>query len=221
VEANYEAHGYEPCGAGVFRFTPYHALPHTVVLVAKERERVVATMSLIMDNTILGLPSESIYPGEIEDLRHLGRRLGEVGNFADRELSRAEFLPIFVTLVKLASQHHVSRGGDTAIMTSTLRHGVFYRKVMGCAPLGPARAYPYVQHTVAQAYLLDIPMMKAKAPNLYQEVFGTPLPRQALLAPQIPGYLALYFASRSSQTDGRSVEEILQRVANRGNTRCW
>src|SRR5689334_1568882 len=45
----YKARGYESSDAGEFRFTPYHALRGTVTLVAKDGDRVVATLSLVPD----------------------------------------------------------------------------------------------------------------------------------------------------------------------------
>src|SRR5207249_229755 len=63
----YKARGYDAPGPGEYRFTPYHALPGTVTFVAKEGDRVVATLSLVPDNESLGLPMESIYGEEVEE----------------------------------------------------------------------------------------------------------------------------------------------------------
>lgn len=212
VQENYEAHGYEPPNSGTYRFTRYHALPTTMVLVAREHGRVLATLSLIMDNPLLGLPSDSIYGSEVDELRCRGRRLCEVGNLADRELSHREFLPVFVALNRLAWQYAIHHGRDTALITSTPRHGLFYRKVMGFVPLGPSRPYPYVQDTLAQAYWLDVPRMKAAVPEMHRQVFGTPLPRTTLVSRQISPELVRYFGSRSSRTSRQDIEKILDEV---------
>src|SRR5262249_43400854 len=143
VEGTYEDHGYEPRGAGCFRFTGYHALPETAVLVAKHGARVVATVSLMPDNILLRMPAELLYPAEIAALRRAGRRLGEVGNFAGVGLNTQELLQIMLTMMKVAWQYHLSNGGDSALITSTPRHGVFYRKALGFVPLGSCRPYPY------------------------------------------------------------------------------
>src|SRR5262245_3724093 len=87
VAGNYQERGYEASEACDFRFTSYHALPDNVVLVAKERGRVIATLSLSMDNKLLGLPMENIYGAEVRELRRAGRRLCEVGSLADTSLS--------------------------------------------------------------------------------------------------------------------------------------
>ena len=49
----------------------------SVVVVAKEAERVIATLTLVMDNTLLGLPMEQVYGPEVAALRTQGRRLIE------------------------------------------------------------------------------------------------------------------------------------------------
>src|SRR3954449_1606331 len=65
----YQAKGYESSGAKLFRFTPYHVLPETVTVVAMEGARVVATLSMVPDTALLGLPLESIYPEEVAAFR--------------------------------------------------------------------------------------------------------------------------------------------------------
>lgn len=221
VEENYEAHGYEAPHAGEYRFTPYHALPCTFVVVAKEQGRVLATLSVIMDNTLLGLPAEGIYPAEIEDVRRRGRRLFEFGNLADRGLSRREFLPVFLTLVQVAVQAVHRQGADMALVTSTVRHGIFYRKVMGFMPLGPSRPYPYVRDTLAQAYWLDIPHLKATLPALHQRLLGEALSAEVLVPASVPADLVRQLATRSSKCPAGCTDTILRSVASSGCPRRW
>src|SRR5207249_986101 len=156
VAATYQARGYDPPDAGPVRFTPYHALPDTVTFVAKHGNAVVATLSLVQDNTLLGLPMQSIYASEIEALRQAGRRLVEVTSLADAGLDLREFVPVFMTLMRLLSQYGISQGADTWVISINPKHRSFYRKVMGFVPLGPWRAYPLVQNHPAEAYLLDV-----------------------------------------------------------------
>ena len=56
VTLNYRNRGYLPSGPGELHFTQYHALPDTQVFVALHEDRVVATLSLVFDNSLLGLP---------------------------------------------------------------------------------------------------------------------------------------------------------------------
>jgi hypothetical protein len=220
VADNYQSRGYDTDGHD-YRFTSYHALPETVVLVAKERGRVLATLSLVMDNTLLGLPMETIYGVEVRELRRAGRRLCEVGSLADTSLSTREFVPVFVALIRLAWQHHVRHGGDTGVITVNPRHRYFYTKVLGFAPLGNRRACPAVRNHPAEAFLLDVPLLRRNAPEMHRQIFGDPLPPEALRAPRMAAELARYFGGRSSQTNIRLVEEVLRHVDEYGSPRFW
>ena len=113
VADNYQARGYEEAGFDL-RFTSYHALPDTATVVAKQGGRVVATFSLVPDNTLLGLPIEAVYRPEVQTLRRQGRRLAEVTNLAARDLGLRDFLLVFVTMVRLIMQYHACARAATA-----------------------------------------------------------------------------------------------------------
>jgi hypothetical protein len=221
VAHNYKSRGYEPADARGLRFTAFHALPDTATFVARHEGRVVATLSLVQDNTLLGLPMESIYGEEIRRLRQEGRRLAEVTSLADNGLGVREFLKVFVTLIKLTWQFHVSQGGDTGVIIVNPRHRNFYTKVLGFVPLGPCRPCPSVRDSAAEAFLLDLPTMKANAPETYEEIFGAALPDEALVAPGLPPHLARYFGDNSTQTEPREVRDILDFVGRFGSPRRW
>jgi hypothetical protein len=221
VAANYQASGYEPPGAKPIRFTPYHALPDTITFVAKHEGRVVATFSLVPDNLLLGLPMEAIYPEEIAALRQGGARLAEVTSLAAADISLREFSCVFNALIRLMKQHHVRHGGDTWVMTVNPKHRNFYTKVLGFVPLGPCRAHPKVQGAPAEAYVLDLDGMRARAPVKYQEMFGEPLPEPALPVPRLPANWVRYFVTQSSQTDDETLEMILRYVERVGSPRRW
>src|SRR5262245_26721514 len=116
VADNYQARGYAPPGDD-FRFTSYHALPETVVLVAKAEGRVVATFTLVPDNTLLGLPLEGLYQPEVQELRRTSRHMFETTCLADCSLSTREFVQVFLTLIRLAWHYGVSEGGETNVIT--------------------------------------------------------------------------------------------------------
>ena len=221
VAQNYRSRGYEPAGAKGPRFTAFHALPDTTTFVAKHGGHVVATLSLVADNTLLGLPLESIYRPELQALRLEGRRLGEVTSLADTGLGVREFLRVFVTMIKLMVNYHLNQGGDTCVITVNPRHRAFYSKVIGFVPLGPCRSYPSVQDAPAEAYLVDMPTMRQNAPEMHDDIVGES-PAPALLTPRpIPAHLARYFGSNSTQTNARAVQEILDHVARYGSPRRW
>jgi hypothetical protein len=221
VASNYRARGYETPSAKRLRFTPYHALPDTRILVAKHAGRVVATFSIVPDNTLLGLPMECIYGQEIAELRRQGRRLLETTSLADDGLSVREFIQVFVALIKLGMQYHVAQGGDTWVITVNPRHRNFYTKVLGFRPLGPCRTYSAVQDAPAEAYWLDNALLAQNAPRMYQEVFGDDLPAAALQGPTMPRDLVLDFDGQSSLGDRRKAQDVLEYVDHYGSPRRW
>jgi hypothetical protein len=108
-------------------------------------------------------------------------------------------------------QHHVRHGGDTWVITVNPKHRSFYTRVLGYVPLGPCRPHPKVQGAPAEAYVLDVEGMRARAPEKYQEMFGEPLPDAALPVPRLPANWVRYFVTQSSQTD-ETPEMILRYV---------
>jgi len=221
VAANYQSRGYEPAGSSAVRFTPYHALPDTAVFVAKHAGQVVATLSLVPDNVLLGLPMETIYGPEIQALRRAGRHLVEVTSLADQDLDLREFIAVFVTLMRLQAQYGINQDADTWVITVNPRHRNFYRKVMGFVPFGGQRAYPTVQNHPAEAYLLDTTLLRVNAPEMYQRLFGELLPVEALRPDPMPVYLVRHFSSLSSHCDDQQVEQILQYVDAAGSPLTW
>ena len=137
------------------RLTPYHLLNTTEVFVAKIRGEVVMTISLIADGE-LGLPMEAMYANEIEELRTLGKRVAEVGCFADRRLDVTGFSPAFNTLTKLLVQTARHRGQDTLVVAVHPRHAKFYRRLLGFQDIGGLAYCEYVSNRPAVALLLDL-----------------------------------------------------------------
>jgi hypothetical protein len=217
----YQARGYEPSNGSRLRFTPYHALPETATLVAKLDGVVVATFSIVIDNTLLGLPMESVYPEEIAALRRSGRKLLETTTLADSGLSIREFIQVFTTLIKLGMQYHTSRGGDCYVIAVNPRHRNFYTKILGFEPLGPRRSYGAVQDHPAEAFWVDNNLLQINAPKMFEEIHGEPLPPEALFAPKMPHYLVREFSRQSSHCDPQEIDTIRAFAAQHGGSRRW
>jgi hypothetical protein len=221
VAANYRACGYEPPDCSPMRFTNFHVLPDTTTFVAKHDDNVLATLTLVQDNYLLGLPMESIYTAEIEELRQARQRIVEVTNLADTELTLREFVPVFVGLMRLMTQYALRQEADTLVISVNPRHRTFYRKMMGFVPLGPWRAYPTVQNHPAEAYLLNVTLLRDNAPAMYETILGELLPDEALTARRMPTQLVRYFGRNSSHTDPEGVDNILQYVETFGSPCRW
>lgn len=219
--SSYQARGYEPPGANRLRFTPYHALPDTRTLVAKHHDEVVATFSIVLDNTLLGLPMEDVYTDEIAALRRHGRRLFEATTLADGGLSTREFMQVFLTLIKLSMQYHTSQGGDAYVIAVNPRHRKFYTKIIGFIPLGPLRTYAAVQDAPAEAFLLDNQLQRDNTPDTYQFMFGESAPRESLVGPRIPRSLIRQFGSQSIHCDAEAIERVIAYTDQYGSSRRW
>jgi hypothetical protein len=212
VAESYRARGYEATDSPAIRFTPYNGLPDTVTLVAQSDGQLVATLSLVFDNLLLGLPMECIYGEEINDLRRKGRRLVEVTGLADNGLSLREFLPVFVTLMRLLAQYTIHRGYETWVITINPRHRIFYRKALGFVPFGPWRSYPTVQNHPAEAYWLDPRVLKSEAPEMHEKILGQPVPAGVLRTHPMPIGLLHHFANLARQADRRKIQDVLAMV---------
>jgi len=222
VARNYQACGYEAPLSSKVRFTPYHALPDTVTLVAKLGDRVAMTLTLVPDNTQLGLPLESIYGEDVKRLRRERRRLAEVISLAaDKDVNMREFRQVFVTLIKLLIHYHMSRGGDTWVITVNPRHRDFYTKAMGFATLGPPRTYSAVEGHPAEAYYLDVELLKGKAPKMHREIFGEPVPGEVLIANKMLPHLVRYLGGQSSEASARMIRETFNFDKYFMNPRRW
>jgi hypothetical protein len=221
VAANYRARGYEAPSSRPLRFTPYHALPGTQTLVAKHAGHVVATFSIVLDNTLLGLPMESTYGAEVAALRDQGYRLMETTSLAETGLGVREFLRVFMALIRLAMQFHTAHGGDAYVITVNPRHKGFYSKVLGFLPLGPCRAYACMQDAPAEALWVSNDLLRERAPRAYAEVFGEPQPEAALRPRRMPRDLVRYFGQQSSPGDGATLDAALSFLDRHGNARRW
>jgi hypothetical protein len=221
VSDKYQDSGYDPPNASAIRFTRHHALSDTMVFIAKHEGQVLLTCSLVSDNTLLGLPMESIYEDEIEALRKTGRRLGEVTSLADADLSQREFLQVFVAVIRLLTQYHVQQGGDTCLITVNPRHRSLYTKKFGFVPLGSCRSYPTVQGAPAEAYMVDLKLMKDTAPKTHQELVGRELPPDVLKPAPIPRHLVQYFGCHATQSVVETIREVFSSEDALGTLRRW
>jgi hypothetical protein len=117
-------------------FTPHHSLPQTTVFVAHAEGRIHGTVSVVRDSEH-GLPMESLYADELNELRRDGRVPCEVCSLAvslEHERNSAKlFLQMFrqVTLYIL----HFSQATD-AIVTLKPSHQHFYEHHLGFTRIG-------------------------------------------------------------------------------------
>lgn len=188
--ASYVRSGLAVRNPSGIRVTPYHLLDTTEVFVAKARQEVFMTISLIADGQ-LGLPMESMYGDQIQQLRTSGKRVAEVGCFADRRADGMRFNPAFNGLTKLLVQTARHRGYDTLVVAVHPRHANFYRRLLGFEDIGGLAYCEYVANRPAVALLLDL--TKEHGTKHYNAFARDPYPAEALRTRAFDDESARYF----------------------------
>jgi hypothetical protein len=117
VQAMYEkAKIVDESGTGL-RLTKFHLLPTTKVLIAKVEDKVIATVTQIMD-TPLGLPIDDFIP--IDDIRSKSIRVCEISSLAIhsdwRSRSHGLFIPL--SLYSIWYSKYVTGADELVIITN-------------------------------------------------------------------------------------------------------
>lgn len=153
------------------RLTPFHLLPSTEVFVAKCRAEVISTMTMTADAD-LGLPMDSMYRKEVDELRGTGQRFAEMGCFADRRESPRRFLQVFQMLAQLVLQVARSRQFDGLVAATHPRHARFYMRSFGFEQFGDLKSCPYAEGNPAVALVL--PFEKHRETKFGKKIFANP-----------------------------------------------
>jgi hypothetical protein len=157
-----------PIRARVLR---HHALSTTEVLVAKVRDEVIATASVIRDSA-LGLPIDSVYPAEIQMRRRRGIRLAEVSCLADRRGQTSR--NTVNALMAFIAQSAKLRGVDQLLIAVHPRHVKFYSRFLGFEVFGELRDYEAVRGNPAIGLCLDLNELVVHSPAAFDRLFGRP-----------------------------------------------
>ncbi|MGD9504434.1 MAG: hypothetical protein AB7W37_05965 [Syntrophobacteraceae bacterium] len=117
--------------------------PNADSLVVKFGAEIIATLSMVMDSDLFGLPMDTLYRNELNALRAQGLRIVELSSLAASERHPAgKFLmPLFRAVYWRAALKSV----DNLCIMVNPRHVLFYKTVFLFEDLGPERFYPKVQ----------------------------------------------------------------------------
>jgi hypothetical protein len=116
----------------------------TAVVTACLGPLAVGTLSAYADGP-RGLPLESVYPTEIEALRRSGRKLMEVGLFADRREHLNRSADGLFELMRYAFYFACHRGIDDVVVGVHPKHAPFYVRLLAFEKIGASRTYPTVK----------------------------------------------------------------------------
>ncbi|MDD2941559.1 MAG: hypothetical protein PHC51_01200 [bacterium] len=106
--------GYQSPHPSGKRITVYHALPSTVMLIAKQGDEVLGTVSIVRDNDI-GLPMEKAV--DLTSIRYSGKTVCEISALSIKKEHRGK---LFLPLMKYMYQFCVYHFG-IEIMLATIR----------------------------------------------------------------------------------------------------
>lgn len=165
VQQEYLRSGYikEPNPSGM-HCTIYNILPETAVFIFKSYLKVVATLTLILDNEHFGLPMDAIYQKELNVLRDKDRKLAELSALAvPRELRWHNlFMYLFRAMYWYAVYNKVN---DLCIMINP-KHVKFYKTIFFFEEFGEEKFYPKVG-APAVALRLNLDIIEDKVREKY------------------------------------------------------
>jgi hypothetical protein len=182
--------------------TPQAVGPNTAVVTACIGPLAVGTISGYADGP-LGLPLDSVYRTELEQLRHSGRKLMEVGLFADRREHLNRAAEGLFELMRFAYFFGIHSNIDDFVIGVHPRHAAFYMRLIAFEKIGQVKTYPTVKdHAVVLLRLkLDERMEGNKLPKGLAYFYDNPVPasafanrflfdRECVTASPLAGFLA-------------------------------
>ncbi len=162
-----------------------HTVPHalrtsTTVVLGRMGDELVSTLTMMHDSRNGGLPLDCVYKTRLDELRSEGRRLMEVGLFADRRLTIGRATAAFMEMMRFVFYNSCYHLADIIIGVHP-SHAAFYQRNFGFVIDGHVDAHPTVNHrpvvllrgdTQAQLTANPVPMQ-------LKEYLNRPLPRAA------------------------------------------
>lgn len=156
---------------GLIDSNPYeiHTTPHaigtqTAVMTSCIGPLAVGTISCYADGP-MGLPLDLVYNAELQALRAQGRRLMEVGLFADRREHMSRSSEGLFELMRYV--YHFGRyiGMDDGVIGVHPRHAPFYVRLVGFEKIGEICTYPTVKDRAVVLLRLDFTRCEAFSPR--------------------------------------------------------
>ncbi len=136
-------------------YSLFDAHPETITFVARENGLMVGALTVVFDS-VAGLPSDEIYRGELDQLRHNGRRLSEITSLGVRKTAQkaqAVLIKLFEAAYVAASE---IRASTDFVVAVNPRHAGFYKRKMLFNQVGYQKRYEKVGGALAVLLQLDL-----------------------------------------------------------------
>jgi len=166
VHQSYVRHGLIDPNKHELHAVPEAIGPHAAVVLGRIGPVCASTLTAFTDQA-QGLALDHAYPDELEALRAAGRRLCEVGLFADRRQHLYRSAASLFDLMRFSVLYAMHQQMDDVVIGVHPRHAPFYRRLIGFKPAGPEKTYATVNDNAVVLLRLDL----HEAPN------RRPLPR--------------------------------------------
>jgi len=160
-----------------------HTVPHalrssTTVVIGRIDGEIVSTLTMMHDSKQGGLPLDCVYKSRLDDLRVQGRKLMEVGLFADQRLIIGKATTAFMEMMRFVFYNSCYHLADIVIGVHP-SHAPFYRRNFGFNIDGHVDVHPTVNNNPVvllrgdtQAQLIADPV-----PMQLKNYLDRPLPR--------------------------------------------
>ena len=191
VYEGYLHRGLTPPNAFQMRITPFQLSPAAQVFVALRNKDVVSTLTLVEDS-VHGLPMESLFEDEIQAFRQQGLRIAEVSALTHGLPKERLNWEIAETLMSLMAQFAVTRNIDRLLITVCPQHSAFYRRI-AFRPFSEVRSYAEVCGKPALAMRADLHRLDVDHPALYERFFSRRFPAYELAPRRMPPALVNHF----------------------------
>ncbi len=135
---------------------PEAVRPGSAVIVGLIRDEVVSTMTLYPDGDG-ALALDRVYSSVLDDLRHTGRRLVEVGLFADRRERISRSVSALMELMRYTFFYAVSIDATDIMIGVHPHHAGFYQRCFGFEVCAETAGCPSVNGSPMVPLRLAIP----------------------------------------------------------------
>ncbi len=159
----------------LIRASKYNLLPTTIVFVAKIRDEIVGTISVMVDSS-LGLPIDAF--SDVSHFRH-GGRVVEIGGFCIKESYRSRNSGISVPLALMALKYCIEKiQSDYIVLTVRKSVALFYQDICCFKPFGKRKRHSGVMGLKSASLVVDT---KTYLDRLKVSYSGRPIERNLYL----------------------------------------
>ena len=144
VFGNYVAAGFWENDENQLRTNKFLYTPTRYVFVVLENERLVGTMSIIID-WVDGLPSDSAQPAAMQRLRAKGGTLAEVSAFAMDRTNVSHRKLVFFLISYMFQYSFYCAGVDRLVASCVSAHADFYESALCFSKISDPTYYAYTR----------------------------------------------------------------------------